>query len=45
MNRATRSMLRVKLMDKTNVHLSVNDVVGASGLSRKELQFMSIPWS
>jgi len=43
MNRATRSMLRVKLMDKTNVHLSVNDVVGASGLSRKELQFMSIP--
>jgi len=43
MNKTTRSMLRVKLMDKSNIHLSVQDVVGASGISRKELQFMGVP--
>lgn len=43
MNNTARSMLRVKLMDKSNVHLSVENVTGASGISRKELQFMGIP--
>lgn len=43
MNNRVRSMLRVKLLDKSNMYLTVADVTGASGLSRKELQFMGYP--
>lgn len=43
MNNATRAMLRVKLLAKSNIYLSVNDVTGASGIARKELQFMGVP--
>lgn len=43
MNNTVRQMLRVKLMDKGNLSLSFNDVMGPSGIARKELQFMGVP--
>lgn len=43
MNNKVRQALRVKLMNKGNAALSVDDYVGASGLSRKQLSFYGIP--
>jgi hypothetical protein len=43
MNNTVRSMLRVKLMDKTNFALALNDVMSPSGVGRKELSFFGIP--
>ena len=43
MSRKTRAMLRVKLLDKGNVHLTVENITGPSGLSRPELHFMGVP--
>lgn len=43
MNNTVRSMLRVKLMDKSNFCLSLNDVMGPGGIARKELHFFGIP--
>jgi len=43
MNRNTRSMLRVKVMDKSNLHLKLDELVGASGIKRPTLSFDGIP--
>lgn len=44
MSRNTKSMLRVKMMDKTNLHLSVQDLVAPQGITRRpELTFQGIP--
>lgn len=43
MNRTVLSMLRVKLMDKGNFALSLDDVMGAAGVGRKVLSFMGVP--
>lgn len=42
-NRTIMSMLRVKLMAKSNVHLAIEDITGSNGLKNKVLTFMGIP--
>jgi hypothetical protein len=43
MNNRVRAMLRVKLMSKSNVFLTLEDLKGASGITRPTLQFMGVP--
>ncbi len=44
MSRNTKSMLRVKMQDKSNVHLKVEDLTGVSGITRRpELTWQGIP--
>jgi hypothetical protein len=42
-NRRVRTALRIQLMNKSNVFLSVEDFTGAGGITRKELAFQGIP--
>lgn len=42
-NRTVMSMLKVKLMEKSNVHLTLEDITGANGVAKKVLHFMGIP--
>lgn len=44
MTRNTKSMLRIKMQDKSNLHLTVADLVAPSGITRRpELVFQGIP--
>lgn len=43
MNNKVRQMLRVKLLNKGNLALSFNDVMGPSGVARKQLEFYGVP--
>jgi hypothetical protein len=43
MNQTVRSMLRVKYLNKTNVHLSLDDVQGPNGVMRPTLAFQGVP--
>lgn len=43
MNRTARAMLRVKLLNKGNNFLSMEDFTGANGITRKQLMFQGIP--
>lgn len=44
MTRATKSMLRIKMQDKSNLHLTVGDLVSPQGITRRpELMFQGIP--
>jgi len=43
MNNQTRSMLRVKLLGKTNLSLSLDDVTSPSVVGRKQLSFYGVP--
>jgi hypothetical protein len=43
MNNRVRSMLRVKMDNKANVHLSVDNVTTKSGFGRRQLSFYEIP--
>ena len=43
MNNRVLSMLRVKLLDKGNLALQYNDVMGASMVAKKQLEFFGIP--
>lgn len=44
MSRNTKSMLRVKMQDKSNLHLTVSDLVAPQGITRRpELTFQGIP--
>lgn len=44
MTRNTKSMLRVKMQDKTNLHLTVENLTAPSGITRRpELTYMGIP--
>jgi hypothetical protein len=42
-NKTVMSMLRVKLLSKSNVHLSISDITSSNGITRPTLQFMGIP--
>ena len=42
-NNTVKSMLRVKLLSKSNVHLSLQDLQGAGGITRPTLSFMGVP--
>jgi hypothetical protein len=43
MNKTTRAYLRVKLMNKTNVHLTLEQVVNGMGTKRPTLYFDGVP--
>jgi hypothetical protein len=43
MNRRAMSMLRVKMDNKANVHLSVDNVTTKSGFGRRQLSFYEVP--
>lgn len=43
MNQSTRAMLRVKLISKTNLWLSLEDMKGSSGITRTTLMFQGYP--
>lgn len=43
MNQTVRAMLRVKLISKSNLWLSLDDVQGASGIKRPTLSFQGVP--
>lgn len=44
MSRNTKSILRVKMQDKSNLHLQVQDLVAPQGITRRpELTFQGIP--
>lgn len=43
MNNRVRSMLRVKLLDKSNFYLQTRDVMGAGDIARKQLEFYGVP--
>ena len=43
MNNRVRSMLRVKMDNKANVHLSVDNVTTKSGFGRRQLSYYEIP--
>jgi hypothetical protein len=43
MNQTVRSMLRVKLINKSNLWLSLDDIQGANGVKRPTLSFQGIP--
>ena len=43
MNNRVRAMLRVKLISKSNLWLSLNDMQGASGITRPTLSFQGVP--
>jgi hypothetical protein len=43
MNNRVRSMLRVKLMNKANAFLSLDDIMGSNGVARKTLSFQGVP--
>jgi hypothetical protein len=40
---SVRSMLRVKFLSKSNVHITLNELQGPGGIKRPGLQFMGIP--
>jgi hypothetical protein len=42
-NRTVMSMLKIKLMEKSNVNLTLEDITGPNGVQRKVLHFMGIP--
>lgn len=42
-NQSVRAMLRVKMLAKSNVFLSLEDLKGAAGIPRPTLTFMGIP--
>lgn len=42
-NKTVMSMLRVKLLSKSNVHLSLSDLTSSNGITRPTLQFMGVP--
>lgn len=42
-NKTVMSMLRVKLLSKSNVHLSLSDITSSNGITRPTLQFMGVP--
>jgi len=42
-NKTVMSMLRVKLLSKSNVHLSISDITSSNGITRPTLQFMGVP--
>lgn len=43
MNNTARSMLRVKMADKTNLALREESVTGSGGFARRELSFYGVP--
>lgn len=43
MNQTVRAMLRVKLISKSNLWLSLDDLKGASGITRPTLSFQGVP--
>jgi hypothetical protein len=43
MNQRVRAMLRVKLISKSNLWLSLDDMKGASGITRPTLSFQGVP--
>lgn len=43
MNNRVRSMLRVKMDNKSNVHLTVDNVTSKSGFGRRQLSFYEVP--
>jgi hypothetical protein len=43
MHNTVRAMLRVKLLSKSNVFLSLEDIKGANGIPRPTLTFMGVP--
>ena len=43
MNQRVRAMLRVKLISKSNLWLDLNDMKGASGITRPTLSFQGVP--
>ena len=43
MNQTVRAMLRVKLISKSNLWLSLDDIKGASGITRPTLSFQGVP--
>ena len=44
MNRAVRAYLRVKMMDKNNLYLTVGDMATPNGITRRgQLYFQGIP--
>lgn len=43
MNQRVRAMLRAKLVNKSNLYLSLDNVMGGSGITRPTLQFMGFP--
>jgi len=42
-NRAVKTALRIQLMNKANVLLTMDDFTGVGGITRKELAFQGIP--
>jgi len=43
MNQRVRSMLRVKMQDKSNLHLRLDELMGPSGVRRNTLTFQGVP--
>jgi hypothetical protein len=43
MNKTVETMLRVKMQDKSNVHLQLVDIMGPTGVGRKVLTYQGIP--